>query len=367
MSTAKVNPCIPQPTEKEVQSMFITNKSSSSKMFYSAMGLMLQTAVTVGVILIVASLAFAQGTRGSIRGKVTDPQGAIVPGASVKLIDVARNREVASVQTDADGAYQFLELEPADYSVVINASGFTETKLAVKVEPNRNLQLDTVLTVGGATAEVEVTATQELVDRETPTLGTTVDTRRVTGLPLNGRNVLNLALLQPGVAPVSGSDETNLAFGNGTGIRVNGSRGVENNITLDGSNNNEIAVGGATGAQPRPDAVQEFRLLTSNFEAEFGRNTGSVINVVTKSGTNEYHGNGRFFYRPTVLSAARYFDNQRLLPIRGTDDFRRRFERKEFGGNIGGPIYLPNFGEGGRVLHSGKDRAFFFVDYERRA
>ena len=366
MSKVKANPCIPQFTEKEVQGMLFMNKSSSTKMIYSATGLIRHTVVFI-LILVMAGVALAQGTRGSIRGKVTDPQGAIVPGASVKLIDVARNRDVATVQTDAEGAYQFLELEPADYSIVINAAGFTETKLAVKVEPNRNLQLDSVLTVGGATAEVEVTATQELVDRETPTLGTTVDTRRVTGLPLNGRNVLNLALLQPGVAPVSASDETNLAFGNGTGIRVNGSRGVENNITLDGSNNNEIAVGGATGGQPRPDAVQEFRLLTSNFEAEFGRNTGSVINVVTRSGTNDFHGNARIFWRPTILSAARYFDNQRTTPIRGTDDFRRKFERKEFGGNIGGPIYLPHFGEGGPVLHSGKNRAFFFVDYERRA
>ena len=93
----------------------------------------------------------------------------------------------------------------------------------------------------------------------------------------------------------------------GLGIRVNGSRGTENNVTLDGANNNEVAVGGVIGGITRPDAVQEFRLLTSNFEPEFGRNTGSIINVVTRSGTNNYHGNVRFFYRPTELSAANYF------------------------------------------------------------
>lgn len=309
--------------------------------------------------LLATTLTLAQGTRGSIRGLVTDPQGAVVAGASVKLINNARNQEVGAAQTDSSGVYQFLELEPSTYSIVITATGFGETRYPeVKVEPNRNLQLDLSLTVGGQTAEVNVTAAQELVDHDSPTLGTTVEVQRVLGLPLNGRNILDLALGQPGVTTGAG----------GAGIRANGSRGVENNIQLDGSNNNEVAVGSVVGVLPRPDAVQEFRVLTSNFEAEFGRNSGTVINVVTRSGTNDYHGNVRFFYRPTVLSAARYFDqNANQKPREGTkDDFRRRFERKEFGGNIGGPIYMPRFGEGGRSLYSGKNRAFFFADYEGR-
>jgi len=308
----------------------------------------------------------AQGTRGTIRGTVSDPNGAVVPGATVKLIDVAKQQELRSVQTNQNGDYQFIEVDPATYNLAITAGGFAETRLTdVKVEPNRNLQLDVKLALGTTTADVTVTATQELVDRETPTLGTTVDPRRVVGLPLNGRNVLDLVLLQPGVAPASPNSPG--AFGTGSGFRVNGQRGVENNITLDGSNNNEVAVGGTEGAQPRPDAVQEFRVLTSNFEAEFGRNTGSIVNVVTKSGTNDYHGNLRAFYRPTVLSAARFFDNALKNKRPGTvDDFRRRFERKEFGGQIGGPIHLPHFGEGGKSYISGKNKAFFFFDYEGR-
>src|SRR5262249_4206851 len=147
----------------------------------------------------------------------------------------------------------------------------------------------------------------------------------------------------------------------------NGNRGVENNLTLDGANNNEVAVGGSMGFQPRPDAVQEFRLLTSNFEAEFGRNTGSIINVVTKSGTNDLHGNARIFYRPTFLSAARYFDQDSPSDParRGPGDFRRPYERKEIGGQVGGPISLPKniFGPLG---FSGRNRAFFFVDFETR-
>ncbi|MCI0338831.1 MAG: TonB-dependent receptor [Acidobacteria bacterium] len=308
--------------------------------------------------------AFAQGTRGTISGRVTDPNGAVINQATVKLFDIAKQQAVRTVQTNAEGVYQFVEVEPAVYELTFTATGFAEARLKdVKVEPNRNVQLDATLTVGGATEGITVTAGQELVDRESPTLGTTVDSRRVIGLPLDGRNVLNLALLQPGVTP--SNLNTTATFGQGLGIRVNGSRGVENNLTLDGSNNNEVAVGGASGAQPRPDAVQEFRLLTSNFEAEFGRNTGSVINVVTRSGASDFHGNLRFFYRPTFLSSARFFDKALPGSRPSTDDFRRRFERKEFGGNIGGPIWLPKkvFGPLGTET---RNRAFFFFDYEER-
>jgi len=315
--------------------------------------------VAVCCVLVTTTLTFAQGVRGTISGEITDPNGAVVAGANVKLIRTDTRQEVRTIQTNDEGVYQFLEIEPATYDVVITATGFSEARLKdAKVEPNRNVRLDTALGLTGTTEEVTVTASQELLDRESPTLGTTVDPRRVQGLPLNGRNVLDLALLQPGV--------TNNAAGS---IRANGSRSVENNFQLDGSNNNEIAAGGSAGVQPRPDAVQEFRLLTSNFEAEFGRNSGTVINVVTRSGNNDFHGNVRMFYRPTVLSAARYFDQNDPgdQPREGTrDDFRRRFERKEFGGNIGGPIYLPRFGEGGPALYSGKNHAFFFADYEGR-
>jgi hypothetical protein len=313
-------------------------------------------------IMMISQIATAQGNRGTISGTVTDPSGAVVPNATVKLVDVAKGKEVRTIQTDSSGNYRMIEIDPSIYNLVISAPNFTEfQKVNIKVEPNRNLSINAALTVGGSTNVVSVSAGEELIDRESATLGTTVDNKRIEGLPLNGRNVLGLALLQPGVAPASSG------FGSGLGIRVNGSRGVENNITLDGGNNNEVAVGGAIGGQPRPDAVQEFRLLTSNFEAEFGRNTGAVINFVTRSGTNQYHGNGRFFYRPTNLSAARFLD--KALPPPGTapgTDLRRKFERKEYGFNIGGPIYFLNPGSGGPLIYDGKDRSFFFVDFERR-
>lgn len=314
----------------------------------------------LGFVFLAAENGFAQGTRGTIRGTVTDPNQAVVTSATVRLIDAQKGVEVRTGTTNESGEYQFVEIEPSTYYIVVTAANFAELRINdITVEPNRNLVLDAAVSLSGGTAEVEVTAGAELVDRESPTLGTTVERRRVEGLPLNGRNVLNLALLQPGVFPTGGSLS-------GLGIRVNGSRGTENNLTLDGANNNEVAGGGAIGGIARPDAVQEFRLLTSNFEAEFGRNTGSVINVVTRSGTNDYHGNARFFYRPTKLSAANFFDNAVTTAAQQGTDRRQLFERKEYGFNVGGPIYFLNFGEGGPSVYSGKDKTFFFVDYERR-
>ena len=324
------------------------------------------TFMFLAMLLLTTQAIFAQGNRGTIRGTVTDQNGAVVPNATVKLVDVAKGASVRTNQTNDDGVYQMLEVEPSTYNLIIEAANFAEYRaVKVRVEPNRNLTLDVSLSVGQVTNEVTVTAGAELIDRESATLGTTVENRRVEGLPLDGRNVLSLALLQPGAAPADPSNTG--SFGSGSGIRINGGRGVENNLTLDGANNNEVAVGGPIGGTPRPDAIQEFRLLTSNFEAEFGRNTGGVINLVTKSGTNEYHGNGRFFYRPTFLSAARFLD--KALPPTGTapgTDLRRSFERKEYGFNIGGPIYFLNFGEGVPKLYNGKDRSYFFVDFERR-
>lgn len=301
--------------------------------------------------------AMTQGVRGTVSGQVLDSSGAVVTGAQVRLVDVGKNQEVRSVRAGDDGRYQFLDVEPAVYDLVFSAAGFAELRYnAIKVEPNRNLQLDATLPAAGATEEVTVTASQELVERSAPTLGTTVDRRRVQDLPLNGRNVFNLTLLQPGVSPTPTG-----GFGSSLGFRVNGQRAVENNFQFDGSNNNEVAVGAPIGGTPRPDAVQEFRLLTSNYEAEFGRNTGAVINVVTRSGSSEFHGNARIFYRPTFLSAARFFDQNDPAdrPFRNDDDFRRRFERKDYGANLGGPFVIPG-------LYDGRQRTFFFADYERR-
>lgn len=315
-------------------------------------------AIVLVCMVAAQTVGFAQGVRGSIAGQVTDPTGAVVKGASIRLVNANTGTDVRTIQTSDGGDYRFIEIEPGAYDLIVSASGFGEARLTgIDIEPNRTVTLDVALTAAGVTDQVEITASDELVDKESAQLGTTVEHERVVGLPLNGRNALQLALLQPGVQPGGGG------FGGGLGIRVNGNRAVENNLQLDGSNNNEVAVGGANTTTPRPDSIEEFRLLTSNFDAEFGRNTGAVINVVTRSGTNEYHGNVRIFYRPTFLSASRFFDNARFRdkpPTEGErDQIKRIFERKEFGGNFGGPVWIPK-------IYNGREKTFFFIDYEGR-
>ena len=304
----------------------------------------------VAVVLMVilpTGLLIAQGTRGTISGSILDPQQSVVQNATVRLIDSRKHMTIQTVISDEDGEYHFLEVEPSIYEIVATAPGFSETTLAnVKVEPNRNLVLPVALSISGFKQEITVTGKRILMELESATLGSTVQRSHMEGLPLNGRNVMDLAYLQAGV--VSSINPTVNIFGQGLGFGVNGNRGTENNTMFDGSNNNEIAVGGSTGFPSRPDALEEFRILTSNFEAEFGRNAGAVVNVVTRSGTNEYHGNARGFWRPTVLSSRKYFDPE-----------RRRYERKEVGGNFGGPVKLPG-------LYNGKGKTFFFVDYETR-
>ena len=314
----------------------------------------MNTLIIFSMLIFLGSSAFGQGTRGTIRGTVTDQNDAVVPNAKVELIDAAKGSIYRTVITNNNGIYQIVEIEPSTYNLVISAPNFAEYKISsVKVEPNRNLELNAALSVGGTSAEVNVTAGAELIDKESVTLGTTVDAKRIEVLPLNGRNVLNLASLQPGVAP----------GGDGIGFRSNGSPGRENNITLDGGNNNEVATGGTIGGQPRPDAIQEFRLLTSNFEAEFGRNTGSVVNVVAKSGTNDFHGNARIFYRPTSYSAARFLAKALAPASQSGADLRDPFERKEYGFNIGGPFIYRLSVKAVNDLQW-KRSHIFFVDYE---
>jgi hypothetical protein len=166
-------------------------------------------------MLVAGQNVFAQGTRGTVRGTVTDPNQAVVPNATVQLIDVAKGTVVRTATTNESGEYQFVEIEPSTYNVVITAANFAELRLTdVTVEPNRNVVLDAAVSLTSGTTQVDVTAGAELVDRESPTLGTTVENRRIEGLPLNGRNVLNLALLQPGFFP-------NVGTLSGLGIRVN--------------------------------------------------------------------------------------------------------------------------------------------------
>ena len=251
---------------------------------------------------------------------------------------------VQTVTSNDNGDYRFLELNrPCTRSS--RWLRVLETQMRnVKLEPNRSLVIPIKLSVAGMSQVITVSGAQILIETESATLGTTVENTRLEGLPLDGRSV-PAGLPPAGRGVLNQSYRRHLRAGAGNERQRRQGRGKQRDARR--ANNNEIAVGGSTGspAAPRRPAGVPHPLL--ELRSRIRPQLSSIINVVTKSGTNEYHGNARF-WRPTVLSAKKYFDEE-----------RRRYERKEIGGNFGGPVWFPG-------IYNGKNRTFFFVDYETR-
>ena len=228
------------------------------------------------------------------------------------------------------------------YTVDFEATGFKKlTRKQVALGLNETLTVNGALELGSKTETVEVTSEAPLIDTSSTQLGATVDALMATQLPLNTRDTYQLLQLQPGVmSNVGGSNS--IAYGSDQPgvVSVNGGRGRSNNFNVNGGDANDLFANLPT-VQPSPDSIAEFRVLTNTFDAEYGRNSGAVINVVTKSGTNEFHGNAFEFFRNSVLNAQGYFNVT-----------KPQFQQNQFGGTFGGPIK--------------KDRAFFFLSYEGR-
>jgi hypothetical protein len=296
--------------------------------------------VALGVMLLVPAVVQAQTA--SVSGTVLDPQGAAVPGASVKAVNTATNAE-RYAETTETGLYRLGELVPSTYVITIDKSGFKTVKFEnVTLTVDQALTLNATLEISAVTATVEVNAGAVApVDTETPALSNVVDQQHITELPLILRDPYQLVLLSPGV---SQSDD----FG---GASVNGARSRNNNFLLDGVDNNDAEVpGGLSGATAQnPDSTQEFRVITNNFAPEFGRNTGAIIDVISKSGTNQYHGNLFWFGRYNALGARDFFNHQ-VDPVTGKVAPPDPYVRNIYGASFGGPIK--------------KDRTFFFMNYE---
>src|SRR6266851_160065 len=284
-----------------------------------------------------ASMANAQSTGGRIRGTVTDASGAAVVGAKVVIINEATGVE-RSTATGANGEYFFLEVQVGSYGVRVDQLGFKKyLRKSVAVNLNEMLELDIALQVGTATETVEVTGAAPLVDTTSTQLGAVVGERAVRELPLAQRDTYQLLELQPGVQGQLGVDNVYGSDRAGV-VSVNGGRGRDNNFTVNGGDGND-QFAGLPAIQPSPDAIAEFRVLTNTFDAEYGRNSGAVVNVVTKSGTNDIHGNAYEFFRNQNLNAKGFFDTTKL-----------DYLQNQFGATLGGPIK--------------KDKTFFFVTYE---
>jgi hypothetical protein len=324
----------------------------------------IQVAHALCLVLACALAAHAQATTGNVRGTVTDPQGAVVPGAKVTITKKSNN-ESRDTQTSQDGVFQFNNLLVGeDYTITIEATGFkTQTLNNVSVQINQFTDIPTQLTVGAVGETVEVTAGgAELVDTTTANLSKSFTSRQVVELAQTtvggpgggpGAGVNNLSLIAPNVSSSGG-------VGVGTGGSVGGQRPRNNNFVLDGIDNNDKSV---TGPQSyiSPEEVAEFTLLQNQFSAEFGRSNGGQFITVTKSGTNEFHGSFYAFSRNRRFNA---LDNQ--LKIAGiTRAQNPRLDYFRGGANFSGPVYLPHFGEGGPAYKSFRDKLFFFSSYER--
>ena len=291
----------------------------------------------------------AQLTRGAIAGTIRDQSDSVVPGANVT---VTNNGTKISRQatTNEDGFYRVGALDPGTYTVQIEKTGFSRAENTnLEVTTATEVTLDINLQIGDVAASVDITAQTEAItlNKTNATVGTTIDTRRVVELPTGAaRNINNLALLSPNVFSAPGS----------TGISANGQRARNNNFTIDGSDNNDITVTLPT-APLIPEAVAEFQVQTNPYSAESGRNSGAAINVITKSGTNNIHGDVFDYYRGSDLNA---LDNIEKLTLTRPS----RFNRNQFGFDVGGPVFLPNFGEGVPPFYNGRNRTYFFYTFQ---
>ena len=289
-------------------------------------------AVVLCVTLLLATNAAAQQPTAKIVGTVTDQQGAVVPGVKIIVTNKATN-VVTETTTDAGGFYQVLNLPIGAYRIVARCEGFRPLEVTTApLEINQSFRAGLQLIVGAPTEEVLVEAQTSGVETINPTIGQSVTSRPIVNMPLNGRNVLDLALLQPGVT-AHNPDDTSAGHFN-----VAGGRSDSITYLLDGGLNNDL-LGNGVVYNPNPDTVQEFRILTSNYTAEYGRTGAGVISVVTKSGTNDFHGSAFEYARNTDFDANSYFNKQIGTP-------RNDLKRHQFGGTFGGPITIPHLLEG---------------------
>lgn len=298
------------------------------------------SALILLLLFSIVSTTAAQTSRATIRGIVRDPNRALVPGALLRLIN-NETQEQRTAQSGAEGEYAFGSLMPGSYRLEVEATGFaTFAQSEIQLRVNQEVRLDVSLVVQGiSTDSYMIVSPPSLLKEDSPALGTVIDNRQVTGLPLDGRNFYELNLLVPGAVPAAqgsaGSVRGDFAFS------VNGAREDANNFLLDGVYNVDPKLN-TFGVRPSVDAIREFEMLTSTYDASFGRNPGAQVNVVLKSGSNEFHGSAFEFFRNGALDARNYF-----AP---SNEAKPKYQRNQFGFSLGGPIR--------------RDRTFFFTDYE---
>ena len=308
------------------------------------------TAVLFLTICLAAPLLRAQLSSASVTGIVRDSSGAVVPQAQVVLQNLDTSVERRTVSNDS-GNYVFVDVPPARYTLVVSKEGFSAFRVnGLVLEVNQTATVDAKLNVSGVEQTVQVEASAELIQSSTAELGAVVAQRQVNDLPLNGRNFTQLLSLTPGAAPINGPQQSN-GFGNTAQNTaydfpsINGQTNRSNFFMTDGLNNQGIFASTYV-VPPIIDAIQEFKINSHDDQAEFGGSLGGIINVVTKSGTNEYHGTAYEYLRNTDFNARNTF-NAAVTP----------FHQNQYGTTFGGPVWIPK-------LYNGRNKTFFFFGYE---
>lgn len=312
--------------------------------------------------------ALAQ-TSGSISGEVRDEKQAVITGATVTMRNISTN-ETRTTQTNSDGRYHFASVPVGSYEVSVESSGFAKHQQSgITLALNQNAVIDVTMKPGAVQEVVNIVENASMLNTSTAEVGTRFDEKRLAELPLaTTRSVYNIALSAPGVSQINVGQA---AFAGGTNFSSNGGRTRSNNFMIDGQDNNNFGVAGSTIPLNNPDAIQEVRLVTNQFSAEYGRNSSAVFNAITRSGSNEYHGSGFWFHNDNALNAC---SNVQKAGANGfcnpnaSDPSRRKAPfriENQLGGTIGGPLHLPRFGEGGPRYVSGRDRTFFFFAIQR--
>jgi Carboxypeptidase regulatory-like domain/TonB dependent receptor len=296
------------------------------------------------------TLAFGQNATTSLRGTIKDPSGALVPGAAITLIDNATGKS-SSTTANSDGLYAFPQIMPAKYTIKVTASGFGSQTKTAELLVNQPANIDFELRIESSTVTVDVTASAQTLNVTDASLGNSADNAQIQALPSETRNVPDLLSLQPGVLFLGQTTGQGSIAGDSRQGAVNGGRSDQGNVTLDGIDDNDQVNGYAfTGVlRETQDSIEEFRVTTGDSNADSGRSSGAQVSMVTKSGTNKFHGAAYEYYRPPFTAANNWFNKQAQLN-EGLPNIPTKVLRNIFGVSVGGPIK--------------KDKLFFFGNYE---
>jgi hypothetical protein len=315
----------------------------------------------LGLLVLCVVAANAQTNKGGITGTVTDANGGAVPGASVTITNLGTNESVV-VSTSETGAFSVSSLDPVRYRVIVEVKGFKKAiRENVKVDTASIATANVVLETGTVAETVTITAGAPLLNTESGTTTQTITERQIQDVPLSNRSVLDLALTVPNVTGDAGSEDPDVASGQpvpGFNLNLNGGRSGSTAILADGVNNTGVGIARAV-VSFTPETVQEFTVLTSAYSAEYGNTGGGVINATTKSGTNKFNGVALWYHRNPATNARPF-----VIGSGPRTPNNRRYNQVSV--TLGGPVYLPKFGEGGKSLYDGHDKTFFFFAYEPR-